>query len=106
MEFTVKERMVLLYILPKEGDYKTLKILRVLREELSFSEEENKKLNFRQEDNRILWSEEGEKGIGAKNIAVGETAKNIIVEKFNELDKNKKLNEDNLPLYEKFMNNT
>lgn len=40
MELTIIERLKLLEVLPKEGDLLTLKILRKLRESLSFSEDE------------------------------------------------------------------
>lgn len=42
MELTILERIKLLEVLPKEGDLLTLKILRKLRESLSFSEDELK----------------------------------------------------------------
>jgi len=47
MKLTVQERVVLVTILPAEGDYTTIKLVRKLRESLSFSEEEHKQLNFR-----------------------------------------------------------
>lgn len=47
MKLTVPERLVLVNILPPEGDYTTLKLVRKLRESLSFSEEEHKQVNFR-----------------------------------------------------------
>jgi len=42
MELTILERIKLLEVLPPQGDLLTLKILRKLRETLSFSEEELK----------------------------------------------------------------
>ena len=47
MKLTIPERLVLITILPAEGDYTTLKLVRKLKESLSFSEEEHKQLNFR-----------------------------------------------------------
>ena len=47
MKLTVPERLILVNILPAESDYTTLKLVRKLRESLSFSEEEHKQLNFR-----------------------------------------------------------
>ncbi|KKL25025.1 hypothetical protein LCGC14_2409420, partial [marine sediment metagenome] len=47
MKLTIPERLVLVTILPAEGDYTTLKLVRKLRESLSFTEEEHKELNFR-----------------------------------------------------------
>lgn len=42
MELSIMERIKLLEVLPQQGDLLTLKILRKLRESLSFSEEELK----------------------------------------------------------------
>lgn len=46
MKLTVIERMMLLGILPEKGDFTTLKLMRKLRETLSFSEEEHTQLHF------------------------------------------------------------
>lgn len=43
----VLERYVLLQLLPKEGTFANLKLLRVIREALSFNESENRALQFR-----------------------------------------------------------
>jgi len=47
VELGVLERMTLLNVLPKEGTFLNLKLVRVKREELSFTEEENRRLQFR-----------------------------------------------------------
>jgi len=47
MKLSVFERLNCLSILPVEGSFFTLKIMRKLREDLSFSEEENKLLDFK-----------------------------------------------------------
>jgi len=47
MKLSVFERMILLNTLPAEGDLTTLKIVRGLRESLSFTEEEHAALNIR-----------------------------------------------------------
>ena len=57
MKLTVIERMILQQVLPAEGTFQTLKLLRVLKEELSFTEKENKFLNFQQEGTMINWAE-------------------------------------------------
>ena len=49
MELTTVERLKLLEVLPSEGDILTLKILRKLRETLSFNEEELKEIGARNE---------------------------------------------------------
>lgn len=57
MEFSVLERILLLQALPKEGSFANLKLLREVRESLSFSEEEHKLLGFRQEGDQTRWND-------------------------------------------------
>lgn len=100
MELTVFERLILLSILPKEGDFTTLKIVRKLKEDLSFSEEEHGKLNFEQKENTVTWNMEVDL---IKNVEIGKKAKMIIVDVLRKLNDSKKLTEQNYTLYEKFI---
>ena len=110
MELTVFERLVLLNVLPREGGLTTLKIVRQLRESLSFTEEEHTALQFRQGGDkladgstvpagRLAWNEAGNV---PKDIPVGEKATAIVLATLRELDRAKKLTADHLPLCEKF----
>jgi len=102
MKLTVLERLALLNILPKEGNFITLKIVRKLREDLSFSEEEIKRLEFKEDEGRVSWNpREAEKII--KDIKIGNKANSIIVEILEKLDKEKKLTDQHFTLYEKFI---
>ena len=93
--------MILLNILPKEGDFTTLKIVRKMREDLSFSEEEHKALDFKQVDEgRIQWKQDADK---PKEISIGEKATDIIVEVLKKLNDDKKLQDQHYSLYEKFI---
>jgi hypothetical protein len=47
LKLTVFERLTLQNILPKEGDFITLKLVRKLRESLAFNEREIAEINFR-----------------------------------------------------------
>jgi hypothetical protein len=102
MELNVFERLNLLNILPKEGTFITLKIVRQLREALSFNEEELKALQFKQntEMGTVQWNSEADT---PKEIAIGEKATDIVVEALKELDKQKKLTDQHFGLYEKFV---
>ena len=102
MQLNIMERMILLNILPNEGDYSTLKILRQLREELSFSEEEHKIVNFERTPEGIKW--ETDKDF-TKDISIGPKATQIITECLENLNNTKKLTEQLFPLYEKFVVN-
>jgi hypothetical protein len=99
LKLPVSDRIILLGILPKEGDFTTLKILRQMKDDLSFSEEEHKKLNFRQEGEMTFWEE----GLEDKEINFGEKATDIIVDAFKKLNDQKKLRIEQMELYEKFV---
>ena len=101
MELNVLERIILLDILPQQGDFTTLKILRKLRESLSFNEEEYKHFNFRNEDNKWFW----DNGDDTKDVHMGEKAEDIIVTTLKKLNDDKQLTQDQITLYEKFVEN-
>jgi hypothetical protein len=101
MKLDVFGRITLLNILPREGNFSTLKILRDLKEDLSFDEAENKALQFKfHENGRVDWITEADK---EKDINIGEKANDIIVDALKLLDKKKKLTEDHFSLYERFV---
>jgi hypothetical protein len=105
MELTVKERIVLLNIVPKEGDFKTLKQIRKFREELGFSDDENLILNFQPgAEGTITWTEP-EDGPHKKEFKIGDTIMELVVDALVQADKGKKLNNDTFELYEKFVVN-
>lgn len=99
MKLSVGDRLILLGIIPQQGDFTTLKIVRNMRDELSFSEEEHKELKFRQEVEMTYW----EKGLADKEINFGEKATDIIVDAFKKLNEQKKLRIEHMELYEKFV---
>ena len=99
MKLTVNDRLILLGIIPLQGDFTTLKIIRDMRGELSFTEEEHKILKFRQEETMVYWEE----GLEDKEINFGEKATDIIVDAFKKLNEQKKLRIEHMELYEKFV---
>jgi hypothetical protein len=99
MKLTVNDRLILLGVIPLQGDFTTLKIIRNMRDELSFSEEEHKKLNFRQEGEMMFWEE----GLEDKEVNFGEKATDIIIDAFKKLNEQKKLRIEQMELYEKFV---
>ena len=99
MELSVLERLVLLQYLPREGDYTTVKIIRQLRENLSFSEEEHALLQFKTEGTSMRWTP----GLPPRDISIGGKATSVIVDTFKALDRQKKLPQDCLDLYERFI---
>lgn len=100
MELGVFNRLILLNLLPKEGDFTTLKIIRKLREDLSFSEAEHKDLQFKNENGAVQWQQAADI---PKDIPIGEKATDIIVDVLKKLDKEKKLQDQHYQLYELFV---
>lgn len=100
MELSVSERLVLLSVLPNEANYLTLKIVRELKETLSFTEEEHKTYKFSQEGNVIRWDDTGQT---RKDITIGEKATDIVRDAFKKLDNHGKLREEHISLYERFV---
>jgi hypothetical protein len=103
MELSVKERIILSVILPNEGNITNLKIIRMLREELSFSEAENKALQFQTNEKGMAWNVEGEKIVGTKEVSVGDVATEIIKKTLDKLNKEEKLTNEHIDLYDRFM---
>ena len=101
---TVLERLMTLSLLPKEGDFVTLKIVRDLRGNLSFSEEEIKTLELKLvADKGYEWKIEGVPAdMLNKEFNIGPKAASLIADSIEALNQEKKLTEQLFSLYEKF----
>ncbi len=97
MQFAVEERLAALGLLPQEGTLITMKVIHDLRQGLAFSEEDLAILDFKQEDERLLWQP-----LDPKEVEVGIKAASIIQDELKKLDKDGKLREAHLALCEKF----
>ena len=100
MKLNVLERILASGLLPKEGTFANLKLLRVAQEDLSFDEKENKALNFRQEGEMTRWEDSV---VPDKEIKLGEIATQLLTKKLKELDESEKLTSEHMSLYEKFV---
>jgi hypothetical protein len=101
MKLNVLERLLLLQILPAEGDFVTLKIIKGLKESVALSEGDFKEFDIKQESEQVLWNQKGNE---ERAINIGEKATDVIVEALKKLDNEKKLLETHVSLYEKFIN--
>ena len=101
MEYTlsVKARLMLLGILPPEGNLTTIRIVRELREGLSFSEGEHKDLQMVQDGQQLQWQEGA---VPDKVLDIGPKAQEVIREAIKKLDDDKKLVPDHLELVDLF----
>jgi hypothetical protein len=97
-EMSVIERILLLNCLPQEEDILTIRIIRELKADLSFSEEEHAQLGIEVVPNGLKWKQEIR-----KEIEIGEKAKTVIASGLQKLDREKKLTENHIPLWEKFV---
>jgi hypothetical protein len=101
MELSTFDRITLLNVLADfHGDFLTLKIVRELKESLSFDEEEHRALGLKIEDGQAFWLSEADK---PKDVPIGEKAAEIIRTLLLELDQKKMLTEDHYSLYERFI---
>lgn len=98
MELTVKERLVLLQALPPTGNLTELRIIRELRDGLSFSEEEHKEFGIVFGDTGVRWEDTA----ATKEIEIGDVARSIIVRRLKELNRQGQLTEDHLDIIPKF----
>lgn len=99
MLLTVLERILLLNVLPPEGDITTIRIMRDLKNELSFTELEHKDLQLTpKEDGSISW--DGSKAVD-KDITIGPKASGILIKGLEKLSESGKINFQLLDLYDK-----
>lgn len=132
MKLSVMERILVLNLLPKEGSFANLKLLRVTREALSFNEAENKALKFRQVGNQTMWESfvtiDKETGkpieespdlarrlketpdvfetkpiVGEKEVFIGEIVSGLIAKALKEKNEKETLSEEFFSMYEKFV---
>jgi len=100
MKLNVLERLLLLNLLPAEGSYTNLKLMRKAKENLSFTEDENKLLNFKQDGDSLRWADNV---VPDKEIDIGEIVTQIIVKALKKLNNEEKLKIEHESLYEKFV---
>ena len=98
------DRLVCLALLPAEGSYATLKIVRDLQMELAPSEEESKLAGI--VPNLLTGGTEAKLGwdkVEPKEIVFGDIAKGIIIAALEKLDAEEKLTQQHYALYEIFI---
>jgi hypothetical protein len=99
MKLSIRQRLLLLPVLPEKGSLLTIRIVRELREALSFDEGEIVEFNLMQNNGRVTWDESKDKG---KEIDIGPRAQTIILDRLKELDSSQALTTDHLEICELF----
>lgn len=102
MKLNVLERLKLLQIVPSENNFITLKVVRGFLEKLGLTEDEFKEFDIKTDPQTgsTTWNDKGNEG---KEFSIGEKETDMIVEALKELDKQKKLTQAHITLYEKFV---
>ena len=100
LNLTALDRFGMLSILPAEGNYLTLGLLRKLKEELGFDEEEQKAYKITiTPDGRALIGDE----LLVSSFDIPDTIFTMVKEKLKEMERTSKLTSDVVPLYEKIV---
>jgi transcriptional/translational regulatory protein YebC/TACO1 len=100
IELNVGERLSILTILPQEGSFLTLRLIRELKNKLGLSADELKEFDVKQEDGSIRWNA---KGLETKKITFKEKEVELIANELKEIDKKKQLKDIHFSIYEKFV---
>jgi hypothetical protein len=100
MDFSIKERYLLLSILPDKGDFRTMKTIQDLRTDLLFSSEEVARCKIVQDGNKLTWDTEAEEPF---SITVNDLASEILATALKGLDDEKTLTADYILVYERFV---
>lgn len=97
---SVLDRLQLLGVLPTEGSFVTMNIVRDLRAALSFSEDELEVLKFVQAEGQVTWDNTVNL---MKDVPMGKQARVILEANFKQMSSNEKLREDLLDIYARFV---
>jgi len=100
-KLNVLERLSLLNIFPQEGNFSNLRLIREAGMTIGFSDKESVEFEIIQNGENIKFN--ANKGKVEKEIEIGERAYSIICESLEKLDKDKKLTQQHVSLYEKFI---
>jgi len=99
-------RLVCMGLLPQEGSFATLKIVRELQMQLAPSDEEYKAAGLKDDlltGGVTVDPEKGWDKVEDKEIVFGEIGKALIVSALKKLDEEEKLTQQHFELYEKFV---
>lgn len=99
MKLNILERLMLLNVLPPEGDLRTMKVVRNLRMDLALTEQEIKDWNVQTAENQVTWDDEK---IEDAEINVAGERTVVVVDALKKLDSEKKVGSQHLSLFEKF----
>ena len=108
MKLFVKDRMMLMQVLPQEGNFVTLLMVRQLQEKVGLTADDHTKLNIRagtdekgeRVEGTVQWDAQKDEGL---DIEFKGPETKLIVEALEKLNKSDKLTVHHLGLCEKFL---
>jgi len=99
MKMGVHERLLALSLLREaEGSLVTLRVVRDLQRELSFSDEELSRFGITQDGDQVRWT-----GSADRDFDLGDAARGVLLARFKRLDAAGSLTLAQLPLYERLL---
>jgi len=98
-KLTLGDRFAVLSVLPAEGNFATLKLIRELREQMSLNAIEIKDHKVVQNGDHITW-EHGEK---TKEMEFSEFAENMIKTRLKKMNETNTLEDKHFAIYEMFV---
>lgn len=102
MKLNLHDRLIFLSLLPREENFSTMRIIRKVSKDLGITDEEYKEYEVKQLENGKI-SFDPVKGQEEKEFEIGEVAIHLIKTALEKLDKEKKLVQEHLSIYEKFV---
>ena len=100
-KMSIQDRLALLSVLPDKGNITTLRIVRVLRESLSFSDAQHATLSLEILPDTVRWNPDHD--LPDKEIEIGDTARGVIAEALKQADQRQDLSDLHIPLWERFV---
>lgn len=101
INLAIKDRLVIGGVLPQQGDIRTMTIVEDIRKKTALTQEEIDQADFRVENNAYKWDSEKAKSV---EIIFSDAENDLIMERFQELDKEKAVTPEILQLYRLFKN--
>jgi len=102
-DLTVRERFALMSILPKQGNILTLRTISELREQLIFSDEEQKQCGMQTlPDGQVTWDVESATA-RVLHLSINKATCGLIVSALKKLEDKETLTMQHVPLWDKFV---
>lgn len=103
MKLTLKERLVLISVLPVKGAFEELIVLQDIKDKIKVTQEDVEKANFKTNEKGVTW-EEGK--IEDLLVEFTKLEAEAVEKAFGELSDKKELHEEQVPLFKNFKNLT